>query len=153
MMEQFGNVYASLYPWLMGVLTVIVSLTDLRWYWVPDTAVAALILIQLAALRAGLVRPDPYVSAGVWIFMLILYTVSHGRMGRGDLKLLLPLVIGCNGISAYGMLVFAFLTGALVAVPLRVVWSVKYVPFAPFLLAGWWVSLIFYEEWLSWLCV
>ena len=63
MMEQFGNVYASLYPWLMGVFTVIVSLTDLRWYWVPDTAVAALILIQLAALRAGLVRPDPYVSA------------------------------------------------------------------------------------------
>ncbi|EHM39478.1 prepilin peptidase [Anaeroglobus geminatus] len=89
MMEQFGNVYASLYPWLMGVLTVIVSLTDLRWYWVPDTAVAALILIQLAALRAGLVRPDPYVSVGVWIFMLVLYTVSHGRMGRGDLKLLL----------------------------------------------------------------
>ena len=147
-MGQFAGVGGAIYLTAVAMLTLVITYTDLRWYWVPDVGVLCLAAVQAVALGMHLVEPDLAVSAGVSLFFILIYVFSRGGMGSGDVKLGIVLSIGCTGIGAYGMVLFAFASALVIAVPRRFVRGSGYVPFAPFLLAGWWVSLIFYKEWV-----
>ena len=116
------NNYENLYVAAMMILSVIFIVCDMKWYWIPD-----LLLLILA------------VMAGSVIFMIALHAVAPQQTGSGDVKLFALLAPTCDGIGAYLMLVAAFVTGACAALPVRFIKKNTLVPFAPFILGGWWV--------------
>lgn len=68
-MGQFAGVGGAIYLTAVAMLTLVITYTDLRWYWVPDVGVLCLAAVQAVALGMHLVEPDLAVSAGVSLFL------------------------------------------------------------------------------------
>ena len=125
------NNYENLYVAAMMILSVIFIVCDMKWYWIPDLLLLILAGIQGLYLSVHTVQPNLAVMAGSVIFMIALHAVAPQQTGSGDVKLFALLAPTCDGIGAYLMLVAAFVTGFIKKNTL--------VPFAPFILGGWWV--------------
>ncbi len=140
------------YMWIAGmaVCTVIIIYTDCSWFWIPDWCVAAAALGNGTAWHNGWARPDTACSLSVIILFLVLYLIFPEGLGSGDVKLALALTFGCSGYTAYVMVGAAFLSAAAVGIWVWILMGKKEIPFGPFLLAGWWISLFFGEEIITW---
>ncbi|HRE03763.1 MAG TPA: prepilin peptidase, partial [Ilumatobacteraceae bacterium] len=133
-----------------GAALIGLSWIDLRTKRLPRQIihVAALVGVPLLVI-AALVRDEPRriwmaaLGAGcAFVFMALVYVVSRGQMGDGDVRLapLLGAYLGYlnPGIVAVGLFL-AFLAGALVGLVLMAVGRAgrkTAVPFGPFMAAG-----------------
>ena len=103
------NNYENLYVAAMMILSVILIVCDMKWYWIPDLFLLILAGIQGLYLSVHTVQPNLAVMAGSVIFMIALHAVAPQQ------------------------------TGACAALPVRFIKKNTLVPFAPFILGGWWV--------------
>lgn len=130
--------------------SLVIVCTDLACFWIPDLPVLLLGAANVAALAGGLFRPDPLVSLAAALFFTLLYVFFPGGMGSGDLKLFLALLPGyiCCGVCV--LVLCAFWTAFPAALAQYWLCRKKMLPFAPFLIVGWWFSLFWGKEWLQW---
>lgn len=142
-MDLFGLWYGLAF----GAAAVI-TYTDIKAYWIPDTPVLVLALVNLLALCLDLVRPSILAVSATIFFFLLLYALWPNSIGSGDIKLALVLSIGCPAGGAWLMTVTAFLSATAISL---LCWSLKgktILPFGPFLLFGWWLSQELHFQWL-----
>ncbi|HAU98924.1 MAG: Type 4 prepilin-like protein leader peptide-processing enzyme [Microgenomates group bacterium GW2011_GWF2_45_18] len=150
--------------WLVvGIIFILVFFIDLFKYVIPDVLVVVLSVLALmyrsALLIAGIFQPYDYwmAIASAFGFSLLFYAlvrITKGRgMGLGDVKFMFPLGLILGFPQTILAVYLAFIIGAVVAVALLVARKKKFgqvVPFAPFLILGSVLSLIWGEPLLSW---
>lgn len=139
--------------WLtvMFLCTMCIVYTDLSWYWIPDTIVCITALGNGAAWLGGLIHPHIEVSIGIALCFVFLYSIYPCGIGSGDVKLSAALCVGCDGSTAYIMMMTAFLSAASAAVFHHVYDGKGCVPFGPYLWIGWWVALAAGDKLMVWL--
>ncbi|MGB9743400.1 MAG: prepilin peptidase [Minisyncoccales bacterium] len=150
-----------LYFWLMAGLLIVIFVADLRYYLIPDQIIYPAVVLGLfypLVANWGWEKADFLLfilsaSAAAGFFAL-LYLFSRGRwLGLADIKLvfLIGLLLGWPKILIG--LFLAFFLGALVGSGLIVAGRKKLkseIPFAPFLIIGLILALIWGEALLAW---
>lgn len=150
--------------WLVvGVLLLIVLITDLKYMIIPDYTVVGLGLLALLyrayLASAGVMQIDDLwraILAGVIAAAIFwgLHAATNGKgMGLGDAKYVLVMgwLLGWQRLIV-GLMV-AFILGAIVGVGLIVAGKKKIkqeVPFGPFLVIGTALALVWGSQWWSW---
>ena len=124
--------------------------TDIRYYWIPDRIVLVMAAGNGAACLFRLVQPDWILSLACLAGLGIAAFVLPGSIGWGDIKLIGALSLGSSGMVLYSTLCVAFGTALAGAVMYWIVYREKVIPFAPFLISGWWLSFFFAGEWIAW---
>lgn len=164
----FTLVAWQFYPdWLMvgvffvvGFLTMSIAVYDLRHKIIPDGLVMMLGVLSLIYFVVW--GEDWWLTAAAALaaaaaFFLLWYFSSGRLMGLGDAKLVLPLVLLLPAGTFFNFVLISFVSGATVG--LLVIGIDKFLlrrggrsftiksemPFAPFLIFGFWVSLLFNE--------
>ncbi|PIR59306.1 MAG: prepilin peptidase [Candidatus Pacebacteria bacterium CG10_big_fil_rev_8_21_14_0_10_56_10] len=148
------QVLQPLFWLIVGVLLLIIAVTDALFLIIPDAAVMGLfmltVLYRVVLVSFGIMRPlDLALSvaattAAAALFWL-LWRLTRGRgLGLGDVKLVVPigLLVGWPQLTV--ALLAAFVTGALVGVGLIGLGKRRLgqvIPFGPFLVAGTLVAL------------
>lgn len=132
-----------------------IAISDYKEYRIPNKlillgiVIRALILIYELVINLNSVLSiliyEFIAVAGAVIVCLICMVISRGSLGMGDLKLMIPmgLMLGVEGIC-YAMFVsvfFAFIVSVFLLLTKRKVKSDQ-LPFAPFILAGTFASII-----------
>lgn len=143
-MELFGLWYGLAFG-----ATAVITYTDVKAYWIPDTPVIVLAVGNLLAWYFGLIRPSLIAVSATAFFFLLLYGLWPDGIGSGDIKLALALCVGCPAGGAWIMTLAAFLLATLAAL---LCWGIKgktVIPFGPFLLFGWWLSQEICFKWLA----
>lgn len=140
---------------------IVIAVYDLRHKIIPDTLVYPAIVLAGAFSAIGQ-RPVWDWLAGVFIFLFFfsIWFISKGKaMGFGDAKLGLSIGFLLGLVRGLSALAFAFWVGTAVALSLMVA-SRTYplfkqgkkltikseIPFAPFLVIGAWLALIFHAD-------
>lgn len=142
---SFRLVVASMYTAIFLLIFVI----DVAHRWVPNVLLAwATLLALVISVVTGQPRLNEALLGAVigfgWFYLIaVLYP---GGLGAGDVKLagLVGLVTGFPGVVA--ALTVGILVGGIVAGILLITGRVQrrsYIPYAPFLVAGAWVDLVF----------
>lgn len=149
-------VMKTVFVWLLALLLAVQCVIDCRYQLLPDTvtaliAVLGLIyngLLLLQAVQEALLGG----MAGVAV-MLLIYLLSRGGMGFGDVKLAAALGL-CLGLdNIFVCLLLAFVTGGIVAAVLLAIRAKdrqEAVPFGPFLCLGAQLSIFCGQQLLSW---
>lgn len=127
---------------IVALLSIIITTTDIRYYWIPDETVFFFIIANGAAFFLGFISIDFVASISIILFFLILYVIYPGGMGSGDVKLAAALSLGLSLNGALTMIVIAFLLACVGALLVKWLHGSSIVPFGPFLLFGWWYSLL-----------
>lgn len=151
--------FGTLLYWFFLISTlIVVSVVDLKFSLIPTTFVFFASLVSLFynysfLSSAGFI--DHVVAAFVAaFFFLVIVLVTRGRgMGEGDIFLafLMGMVLGVEATLV--SIFLAFLIGALVSVFLIILGKKHFgqtVPFAPFLVSGFFISLFWAREIVSW---
>jgi len=119
-------------------LLLILFMIDLRTFILPDLFI--LFLIATSAIKAILVNTALTFSlAGIAVgagFLCFLWLISRGRLGIGDIKLMVPLGILFGPGGSGVLLMSAFIIGGLVSLGLLLTHRATMktaVPFGPFL--------------------
>ncbi len=147
---RFDEVIVLVAHWVLCIGLVSLSVIDLFTMKLPRriihvTASIGLPLLALASLSTD--RPDRLATAmvgalGSFGVMLMLYVVSAGSLGDGDVRIspLLGLYLGWkDGAAVFSGFFLAFLSGAvvgIVVVAVRPAGSSRAIPFGPFLALG-----------------
>lgn len=157
---KFGADPALVAFCVLGAALVALVWIDLHEFRLPrEITYTAIIISSIALVIAALVNDEPEriwqaaLGAGIALaIMALIYTVSRGGMGDGDVRLapLLGLHLGYlnPGIVPVGLF-FGFLLGAVVGVIAMAVGSAgrkTALPFGPFLAAGT-VVAVFVGQW------
>ncbi len=152
--------------WLLaGILLTIILIADILYYLVPDEAVLALLIITIlyrVTLTLGgqmqlLDLGYSFLSALVLVASFYgLHWITRGKgFGLGDVKLAAPLALILGWPKVLVGVFLAFLLGAVFGVGLLVTRKARFgyaVPFAPFLIIGTLLSLVFGQQiWQSYL--
>ncbi len=150
--------------WLLaGIILLIILIIDLKSYFIPDWATLALfwliLLYRLFLIFAGIYRPIDFAwsmlgAALLLLSFLSLWLITKKRgFGFGDVKLIFPLALIMGWPDMWVGVWLSFLIGAVVGVGLILVGKKKFgqaVPFAPFLILGTLLSLMYGDSLLSW---
>jgi len=155
--------FFALYALLVAVFSIyiVIAIYDLRHKIIPDTLVYPAILLSTAFSIVGH-RPIYDWLSGLFIFLFffIIWYLSKGRaMGFGDAKLGLSIGFLLGLVRGLSALAFAFWSGTVVALALLLV-SKSYplfkegrtltikseIPFAPFLVFGAWLAIVFHAD-------
>ncbi|MBI5140305.1 MAG: prepilin peptidase [Candidatus Vogelbacteria bacterium] len=146
----FGNLF---FYFFISALLIIIAVYDFNHKIVPDGVVYLLILSALARLVyqyfvfGDMNATLSFLVGGIIsMFLSALWLFSNGRwMGLGDAKLVLGLgwlLPPCQGASAF---ILSFWIGAVVGIILMLFQKTRMtseIPFAPFLIAGFFIVLI-----------
>lgn len=148
-----GLVFATLpiWSWPVFVIYIVILIYDFNHKIIPNElvyiSIVLALLIRLFIVHYSLF--DFLIGPVLFVLFGLGWLISRGRaMGLGDAKLSLSvgLLLGASvGISA---IVLAFWLGTLVTLPLMLFSSKgltmkSEIPFAPFIIIGAWVSLLF----------
>lgn len=152
--------------WLVvGILLLIVLITDLTTYLIPTFAVVLLggfaFLYRLLLVKMGVMVPgDLWLAVlsgmGLSAFFGFLVWVTKGRgMGLGDVELAMALGLLLGWPRSLIAIFLAFLMGALVGIGMVFAKKKSFgqaLPFGPFLVAGTVIALVWgYDVWLWYL--
>lgn len=152
--------------WLLaGILLMIILIADVLYFLVPDEAVLALLILTIAYRVALTLGGQMQLSDLGFSFLSAvalvtgfygLHWITRGRgFGLGDVKLAAPLALILGWPKVLVGVFLAFLLGSLVGVALLVGKKARFdhkVPFAPFLIIGSLVALVFGQQiWQSYL--
>ena len=147
---RFGPSWETVAFWVLSAALVVLTSIDLRTRRLPREITYVALAIGLPLLVVGgLVRDEPrrlvtaLIGAAIALaFMWLLYVVSRGGMGDGDVRLapLLGLYLGWLGLPYVPVGLFlGFLFGSIVGVAAMAVGKAgrrTALPFGPFLAAG-----------------
>lgn len=157
------HIVQSIYFLLSISFLIIIFVSDLKHYIIPDKVILPAILISLAYNTFSLVTGDftwSYFVRLFWagflpaLFFFSLFFFSRGKwIGFGDVKLALFMgfLLGPNRIIA--ALFLAFLAGSVIGMGLIIFGKKKMkseVPFGPFLVSGTLVSLFWGIDIINW---
>lgn len=152
------HIIPLIYFLLVVSIMIIIGVIDLKFYLIPTTFVLALSLIALFYNYFYLSSADfvGHIAAafGASIFFAIIVLVTLGRgMGEGDIFLgfLIGMILGVKG--SFMAIFTAFAVGAIVSLILVFSGKKKFkeaVPFGPFLIFGFFVSLYWGKFLLDW---
>lgn len=152
------QVIPLLYLLVIVSVMIIIGVIDLKFYLIPTTFVLALSLIALFYNYFYLSSADfvGHIAAafGASIFFGIIVLLTLGRgMGEGDIFLgfLIGMILGVKG--SFIAIFTAFAVGAIVSLILVFLGKKKFkeaVPFGPFLILGFFVSLYWGRFFLDW---
>ncbi len=148
---------------LVGLILLIIVLTDLQAYYIPDWTVLALsfmtLLYRFVLIGFGIYNPQNLAWAlfGATValsFFLFLWILTKGRgMGFGDVKLVFALGLLMEWPNVLIGLFLGFVYGAVVGSALLIARKQHRgvpIPFAPFLIAGTATTLIWGDSLLRW---
>jgi prepilin signal peptidase PulO-like enzyme (type II secretory pathway) len=135
---------------------IIIFVYDLKHYLIPDKVLLPAILITLIYRLTDIPHFFNYFLAALVAsgFFFSLFFFSQGKwMGFGDVKLaiLMGLFLGFKNVLA--ALFLAFFLGAIIGVIAMALQKKKLkseIPFAPFLITGTFLALIFGEKMVNW---
>jgi prepilin signal peptidase PulO-like enzyme (type II secretory pathway) len=150
--------------WLVvGIVLLIILIIDLRSYLIPDWTVSTLFWLTLAyrlfLTIAGIYRPQDFAwsmfgALILLLFFLALWLITKKRgFGFGDVKLIFPLALLMGWPKLWVGVWLAFVIGAAVGVSLIILGKKRFgqvLPFAPFLILGTILSLLYGQSLLSW---
>ena len=152
----FKNLFELAFMFYIAAAMVFIFVYDLKHFLIPDKvllpAIAVALIYRLFNFSGFLYFFCA--SLGVFLFFLILFLVSKGRwMGFGDVKLvvLMGLVLGVKNVLV--ALFLAFFIGAAAGVILMIMKKKgikSEVPFAPFLIAGTFLALVYGDAIVNW---
>lgn len=139
----------------VAAVTLPLCVVDLRERRLPNTLIGPGFAFGAAAVAwQGLARGSPpWAALGLCVGTILVFGVlaSLGGVGMGDAKLagMLALALGASGlgVEAVGLAVgSAFVAGGVVALGVLVLQKAaahgREIPVGPFLLAGFWVSVV-----------
>ncbi len=164
--RRFGFTLDTPGLWFMFSLLLTISLIDLEHQKIPNRLVglglAAVLIFRLGGTLFSITAPLLFTLAwpeALWGLlagggaMLVIFLVSRGGMGGGDVKLaaLLGFWLGLQGVII--TLILGFVSGALVGVMLILLGLRRRrdpLPFAPFLSLGALITSFFGNELIRW---
>ncbi|MCD8507245.1 prepilin peptidase [Candidatus Woesebacteria bacterium] len=148
---------------LVGLLLLVIFLTDIQAYYIPDWATLMLSLMTLAyrfvLIGFGIYNPQSlawalFGAALILFFFLFLWLITGGRgMGFGDVKLVFALGLLMEWPAMLVGIFLAFVYGAIVGVGVLIVSRQRRgvpIPFAPFLILGTATALMWGDSLLRW---
>lgn len=151
MMPVPTDILYSAWISILAFCTVITLYTDIKWYWIPYELIGIAAVVNIAAWAGNLVGPDWYMAGVISITFLIAAWMFPKGLGAGDGLLIAALCIGCQGQTAYVMVITAFAAAAVFAL-IHTVWAGKgVIPFGPFIWGGWWTAWGVGETVLAWI--
>jgi prepilin signal peptidase PulO-like enzyme (type II secretory pathway) len=152
--------------WLViGILLLIILVTDFMTYLIPDFTVALIALLSLIY-RVYLVNSGVMVATDMWnavysgaglgFFFFLLVKVTRGRgMGMGDVYFAFALGLLLGWPRSLIAVFLAFLIGALAGIVLIILKKKNFgqtIPFGPFLVLGTLAALMWgYDVWMWYL--
>jgi len=158
------NFFNLFYYWVVSAFLVVIFVYDLKHYVVPNITIYLAIIISLLWRLVGWLAFDPSawleflkvigIALVPAILFLLIVLLSRGRwMGEGDISIvfLMGLILGWPGILV--ALAIAFYSGAIIGLGLMAIGRKKLksaVPFAPFLIAGIFLSLFWQSQLIDW---
>jgi prepilin signal peptidase PulO-like enzyme (type II secretory pathway) len=158
---KFGFFPEFIYLSLVSCFLIVIFVSDLKTYFIPDGAIYPAIIIalifnfQFLIFGQFIIFRDSILSGlFAMLFFLFIYLISRGKwMGFGDVKLaaLMGLFLGWPNILVAMFL--AFFIGAIMGVGLMVLGRKKMsseVPFGPFLVLGTFLAAFGGQEIISW---
>lgn len=147
-----------LYFFVLVAVAVVVAVVDFKFYLIPTTFVYGASLIALIYnyfyLDSNTFIEHVFAAFAASILFLIVVVATRGKgMGQGDIVLafLMGIVLGYEG--TFAAMFLAFLTGAVVSIVLIVLGKKRFgqtIPFAPFLIGGFLLSLFWSEQLTNW---
>ena len=152
--------------WLLaGILLMIILVADFLYFFVPDSIVVLLLILTLfyrgGLVVFGLMQPRDFglailAAIGLVTAFYLLHIGTKGKgFGLGDVKLAAPLALIMGWSKVLVGVFLAFFIGALVGLGLIATGKRKFgqiVPFAPFLIFGTLLALVFGQQiWQSYL--
>lgn len=157
------NVVQPLFWLLVGVIFIVIFITDLRYYIIPDYSVVFLLILillyRMFLIHSGIMQGRDFFTALLSTivltgFFFLLWFFSKGKgFGFGDVKLAIPLGLLLGWPKILVGVFFAFIFGAFTGIILIMFgkrkWGQK-IPFGPFLILGAVVALIYGQEILVW---
>lgn len=150
--------------WLfVAIVLLVIFVTDIRYYLIPDTAVlllgGAAVVYRIALTASGIMQLQDLVAAvavsvasALFFFALWFFTKGRG-MGFGDVKLIAPLCLLMGWPRAVVGVVLSFVLGAVVGIILIALGKKKMkqpIPFGPFLIIATALSLWWGDALLRW---
>jgi len=154
------NYLNLIYYWVISAFLIIIFVYDLKHYIIPDKLIYPAIIIavifnfQYLIVREDSVLFSALAAVGAAAFFLFIVLISRGRwMGVGDIKLafLMGLILGWPNVLV--ALLLAFYIGAFAGLALIVYGRKKLkseIPFAPFLVTGTFLALLWGSELINW---
>lgn len=163
LVDQPFAVLQPLFWLLVGLLSVVIVVADLKYFLIPDWAVAALgvitLLYRIVLVWHGVMRMEDFVAtiiaslAAAFIFWLLWYGSRGRALGFGDVKLVLVLGLLVGWPKLLFALFAAFVSGAVVGIVLLLLGKrtrKQAVPFGPFLILGSFVALVWGGPVVGW---
>lgn len=148
---------------LVGILLLMIVVSDFMYFIIPDTIVAILfvltILYRITLVWFGVMQVSDLLWSLVamtvaFLFFGSLWLITKGKgFGMGDVKLVVPLALLLGWQKIFVGLFLAFLFGAIFGVVLIVLGKKRFgevIPFGPFIVLGSITALIFGQNLLQW---
>jgi len=158
---NFQNLLSTFYYLFIGCLLIVIFVSDLKNYIIPDIIVYIAIFLALIFDSQFLITkqfsvffPLIFSALGLAGFFLVIFLISKGKwIGLGDVKLafLMGLLLGWP--YTFLALFFAVFLGAIIGVILIILSkkSLKSeIPFGPFLVIGTFFSLFYGQGIINW---
>lgn len=167
------NIINFFFLWYISSILIVIFVYDLKFYLIPDSILLPAIvitftyrmfenLIYWSLIDNWPLKIDNFSHVGTYLlasiiasgFFLLIFLVSRGKwIGFGDVKLaiLLGLLLGFPAVLIG--LFLAFLFGAIIGLSLMIFKGIKLkneVPFAPFLIAGTFVTIFYGNSIILW---
>lgn len=148
---------------LVAFILVIVFFTDVLYMIIPDEAVFVLTIItllyRLMLVSFGIMQPRDVIlmlmsTIGAFCFLYALWYLTKGKgIGFGDVKLIIPLSLLLGWPKTLVAIFVAFLVGAVFGIVLLALKKAKLkqaIPFGPFLIIGFLLSLVWGDQFFRW---
>jgi len=152
------SIITVLFYFFLISVSIVVAVIDIKYYLIPTTFVYLASLITLFynffILPTYLFYEHIIAAFAVAFFFLIIVVATRGKgMGQGDIVLvfLIGMVLGYQ--NTFAAMFIAFLLGALISVALILIGKKRFgqtIPFAPFLIGGFLLSLFWGTELINW---
>lgn len=142
--------YNKLISILVFCIYIVIAIYDTRHKIIPDTLVYSAVLLSVVGrLSSGGSALDWLAGPILFGFFTLVWALSRGRaMGFGDAKLGLSIGLLLGAAIGFSAIVLAFWLGAAYGI-IRMLFTPKNitmkseVPFAPFIILGAWLALMF----------
>ena len=154
---HFGLSYEFVTVSILGVLLIIIVGIDLEHQRIPNVLVLICLLFGLLFQVTGILNDswrESLIGFAVGgAFMLLIFIVSKGGMGAGDVKLIAVLGFYVGFPDIIMLVMLSFIIGAIMGIItliLRKGSRKKAIPFAPFIAMGTILTLFWGEQIMKW---
>ena len=135
---------------IMIIILYFLAIEDMKKYEVDSTL---LIIFFILSLFKGIYSNLDFYNIAIWFIIFhILYFLTRGGIGYGDIKLFCIFTLFLNSIDIIYLLIFTFLYAGLVAVVLlflkKVTRKTK-IPLVPYITLAY-ITILTIREWIIW---